>query len=59
MLFLLLILFLWLRLRTLGLCDRDYRFLLHGLIRLPCMGWGVFCNFPGWYPNISTSFRTF
>jgi hypothetical protein len=33
-LFLLLILFLWLRLRTLGLCDRDHRFLLHGLIRL-------------------------
>ena len=33
-LFLLLILFLWLRLRTLGLSDRDHRFLLDGLIRL-------------------------
>src|ERR1039457_436274 len=33
-LFLLLIVFLWLRLRTLGLRDRDHRFLLHGLIRL-------------------------
>jgi len=33
-LFLLLIVFLWFRLRTLGLCDRDRWFLLHRLIRL-------------------------